>query len=274
MKRLASFVMGQQPCDDSYTKMYEGAMFDAFSNETVYEAVYWYEEIGFRIERSKKNDPTCPTVTVIVPYEALNSALISEEVDILKRLKYYFLHMQPKDETYKSIYEGKMIAELFTQSGEPMEFPEEHAEAIYWENPGSIREGISYEYTQTNKLAKDCPTVKVRIPAEKLGDIPTPDHDERTVLHAFSAQTAAAADFCLRAFGRKLAELNAELYNRSRPDKENGAYYFPKPGGEVLVRNGAYFAMCTPKYYETEAALRSISVTAIRKNSSRCCVFV
>ena len=255
MKRLASFVMGQQPCDDSYTKMYEGAMFDAFSNETVYEAVYWYEEIGFRIERSKKNDPTCPTVTVIVPYEALNSALISEEVDILKRLKYYFLHMQPKDETYKSIYEGKMIAELFTQSGEPMEFPEEHAEAIYWENPGSIREGISYEYTQTNKLAKDCPTVKVRIPAEKLGDIPIPDHDERTVLHAFSAQTAAAADFCMRAFGRKLAELNTELYNRSRPDKENGAYYFPKPGGEVLVRNGAYFAMCTPKYYENGSGI-------------------
>ena len=98
MKRLASFVMGQAPNDDSYAKMYEGAMYDALAvpcGETVYEAVYWYGEIGFRIEKSKKNDPTCPTVTVIVPYEALNSALISEEVDILKRLKYYFLHMQP-----------------------------------------------------------------------------------------------------------------------------------------------------------------------------------
>ena len=123
MKRLASFMMDQAPNDDSYAKMYEGAMYDALavpSGETIYEAVYWYGEIGFRIEKSKKNDPTCPTVTVIVPYEALNSALISEEVDILKRLKYYFLHMQPKDETYKSIYEGKMIAELFTQNGEPM----------------------------------------------------------------------------------------------------------------------------------------------------------
>lgn len=242
-------MMGQQPNDDSYTKMYEGAMYDALAvpcGETVYEAVYWYGEIGFRIEKSKKNDPTCPTVTVIVPYDSL----ILEEVDILKRLKYCFLHMQPKDETYKSIYEGKMIAELFTQSGEPMEFPEEHAEPIYWENPGGIREGISYEYTQTHKLAKDCPTVKVRIPAEKLGDVPLPAHDAQTVHHAFSAQTAAVADFCLRAFGEKVAVLNAALYNRSRPDKENGAYYFPRPGGEVLVRNGAYFAMCQPKYYE------------------------
>ncbi len=249
MKRLSSFIMGQEPGDDSYTKMYEGAMYDALAvpcGETVYEAVYWYGEVGYRIDKSKKSDPTCPTVTVIIPYDML----YSEEVGLLKRLKYYFLHMQPKDETYKSIYEGKMTAELFTESGEPMEFTEEHAEAIYWENPGGIREGISYEYMQTHKLAKDCPTVKVRIPADKLGGVPLPEHDERTVYHAFSAQAAAAADFCLRAFGEKVAELNAELYNRSRPDKENGAYYFPKPGGEVLVRNGAYFAMCQPKYYE------------------------
>ena len=248
MKRLMGFIMGQPPSEDGYTKMYEGAMYDALAipcGETVYEAVYWYGEIGFRIEKSKKDDPTCPTVTVIVPYEMLQG-----ECDTMKRLKYYFLHMQPKDETYKSIYEGKMTAELFTEGEKQMEFPEEHAEAIYWENPGGIREGISYEYTQTHKLAKDCPTVKVRIPVEKFGDVPMPEHDEQTVYHAFSAKTAAAADFCLRAFGEKVAELNAVLYNRSRPDKENGAYYFPKPGGEVLVRNGAYFAMCTPKYYE------------------------
>lgn len=251
MKRLASFVMGQAPNDDSYTKMYEGAMFDVFSNEAVYESVYWYGEIGYRVERSKKNDPTCPTVTVIVPYDLL----FSEEVDDLKRLKYCFLHMQPKDETYKSIYEGKMIATLITSGGEPLEFPEEHAEPIYWENPGGIREGISYVYTQTHKLAKDCPTVKVRIPADKLGAIPLPEHDEMTVHHAFSAQAAAAADFCLRAFGKQVAELNVGLYNRSRPDKENGAFYFPKPGGEVLVRNSAYFAMCQPKYYENGSGI-------------------
>ena len=43
MKRLASFVMGQEPNDDSYAKMYEGAMYDALAvpcGETVYEAVY------------------------------------------------------------------------------------------------------------------------------------------------------------------------------------------------------------------------------------------
>ena len=42
MKRLASFVMGQAPSDYSYTKMYEGAMYDALAvpcGETIYEAV-------------------------------------------------------------------------------------------------------------------------------------------------------------------------------------------------------------------------------------------
>ena len=199
MKRLMSFIMGQPPQEDSYTKMYEGAMFDAFSMETVYEAVYWRDEIGYRMDRSKKNDPTCPTVTVILPYDRI----LGEELEELKRLKYYFLHMQPKDETYKSIYEGKMTAELFTQSGEPMEFLEEHAEPIYWESDGGIREGISYAYSMTHKLAKDCPTVKVRIPVEKFGDVPMPEHDEMTVKHAFSPTAAAAADFCLRAFGGK-----------------------------------------------------------------------
>ena len=248
MKRLKSFILGAEPGDDSYTKMYEGAMYDALAvpcGEIVYEAVYWNGEIGFRVEKSRKNDPTQPTVTVIVPYTELEKG-----DDLLRRLKYYFLNLQPKDETYKPIYEGKMLATLFTESGEAMEFPEEHAEAIYWEEERGIRSGISYEYSQTHKLAKDKPTVKVRIPAEKLGDIPLPEHDDMTVRNAFSAQAAAAADFCLRAFGAQIAQLNAELYNRGRPDKENGAFYFPKPGGEVLVRNGAYFAMCQPKYYE------------------------
>lgn len=254
MKRLKSFILGAEPGDDSYTKMYEGAMYDALAlpcGEIIYEAVYWYGEIGFRVEKSRKNDPTQPTVTVIVPY-----TMLEKEDDLLRRLKYYFLNLQPKDETYKSIYEGKMLATLFTESGEAMEFPEEQAEAIYWDDERGIRCGISYEYAQTHKLAKDKPTVKVRIPAEKLGDIPLPEYEGMTVRNAFSAQAAAAADFCLRAFGTQIAQLNAALYNRGRPDKENGAFYFPKPGGEVLVRNGAYFAVCTPKYYENGSGIK------------------
>ena len=53
----------------------------------------------------------------------------------------------------------------------------------------------------------------------------------------------------LRAFIPYIDELNAELYNRSRPDDENGKYYIYKPGGEVLVRNTAYFAFRPQKDY-------------------------
>jgi len=58
-----------------------------------------------------------------------------------------------------------------------------------------------------------------------------------------------AADFCLREFKRYIDELNAGLYNRSRPDEENGRYYLSSCTGEVLGRNTAYFALCPQKAY-------------------------
>ncbi len=59
-----------------------------------------------------------------------------------------------------------------------------------------------------------------------------------------------AADYCLRAFIPYIDSLNEDLYNRSRPDSENGKYYIHHPGGEVLFRNAAYFALCPQKDYE------------------------
>ncbi len=260
MKRLKGFIIGAEKNDDSYRLMYEGPMYDALAvpcGETVYESVYWSEDafaegeicVGYEITKSRKYAPTLPTVTVYVPYEVIGNT----EDENLKRLKHYLLGLTPNDQTYKSIYEGKMTATLFTASGTPMEFPEEHADPVYYENDADrVRAGVAYEYTQTNKLQKDVPTVKVRIPAEKLGDVPLPetDADEARVKNAFSDAVCAAADFCARRFSTYIDALNRENYNRSRPDKENGAYYYPKPGGEVLARNTAYFAMHTPKYYE------------------------
>ena len=70
-----------------------------------------------------------------------------------------------------------------------------------------------------------------------------------------AARTAtAAADFLLRAFLPYADELNAGLYNRSRTERENGAYLLPRPGSEVLVRNAAFFAVCPQKYYENGSA--------------------
>ena len=62
--------------------------------------------------------------------------------------------------------------------------------------------------------------------------------------------SGAAADFCLRSFARHIDDLNKTLFNRSRPDRENGRYYLYRPGGEVLLRNTAFFAVCPQRDYD------------------------
>lgn len=94
---------------------------------------------------------------------------------------------------------------------------------------------VGFDISHTHKLAQDKPTLTCCIPTEKLG---------------IDTFTATAADFCLREFGRYIDELNEPLYNRSRPDNENGKYYITRPGGEVLKRNSAYFELCAVKDYE------------------------
>lgn len=144
----------------------------------------------------------------------------------MKRLKHYLLNMQSNTTTYRKIYEGELHVLFPDQSTEIQYDP------IYW------NEDISYEITLTHKLAQSKPTLTLSIPIEKLG---------------FDTVTSAAADHCLRSFIPYIDELNSELYNRSRPDEENGKYYIYKPGGEVLVRNTAYFALRPQKDYINES---------------------
>ena len=89
--------------------------------------------------------------------------------------------------------------------------------------------------TRGHKLLKDKPTVTWQIPCEKIGITEISD---------------TCADFCLRKFKKYIDELNRELYNRSRPDNENGKYYIHEPKGEIIKGNTAYFAMCPQKDYE------------------------
>ncbi|MBP3918082.1 MAG: hypothetical protein J6I50_02780 [Clostridia bacterium] len=281
MKRLQKFMMSDEPNDDSYRHMYEGAMCDVLAVPcpiTVYEPIYWQEDIGYAVTEGKSKEPTQPTVTVRIPYETLffdtsctDQTEKTERDTIMKRLKYYLLHLTANDETYKSIYEGKMEAYSIPggeDSDSPFNesayadmniVPQEQKDAVYWENAAqsNARCGVGYEYSMSNKLAKDKPTVKVRIPAEALGEVPVQmQEDDMTVSHAFSAQAAAAADFCQRQFLKQIEELNRAIANRSRPDKENGAYYYPRPGGEVMPRNAAYFAVHMPKYYENGSGIK------------------
>ena len=148
----------------------------------------------------------------------------------MKRLKCKLLSMDTTTTTYNAIYEGSMLVQ---DPSHPSLEPYMDYNATYY------YEDVGFEITTTHKLAQDRPTVVINIPCEKIGlDLP-----EKPVRNA-------VADFCLRTFRKHIDELNADLYNRSRPDNESGKYYFCTPGGEVLQRNTAFFALCPPKDYE------------------------
>ncbi len=144
----------------------------------------------------------------------------------MKRLSNLLRAMQENTSTYTEMYNGPMTVILPVGDGDVRYVDS---------NPTYYHGEIGLVITGTNKLAQDKPTLTWQIPAMMLG---------------IKDFTPAAADFCLRAFGKYVDELNEELYNRSRPDKENGKYYIDHPGGTVLTRNTAFFAMCACKDYE------------------------
>ena len=191
-----------------------------------YDPTYYYGEIGFHISATHKLAQDKPTVTVIIP-PALIFTKNEGDTD-LKRLKYFLLNMETNTQTYKEMYEGEVMLPPGTVGNNDV-FPVFHNDPTYW------HEDLSMHVDTTHKLAQDRPTLTWHVPAEKLG------------IQAF---TTAAADFCLRAFKPYVDALNTELYNRSRPDHENGKYYLHEPGGEVLLRNTAYFAVHRQKDYD------------------------
>ena len=141
----------------------------------------------------------------------------------MKRLKNLLLGMEPNTGTYIGMYEGPML--VIPSIGSSYE----DYDNTYYSN------SIGFKVERTHRLALDKPTLILQIPTNLLG---------------IETYTIAAADYCLRAFKPYIDNLNLELYNRSRPDKENGKYYLYNPGGEVLMRNTAYFRLCPQKDYE------------------------
>ena len=151
---------------------------------------------------------------------------------LLKRLAYFLRNMDQDTHTYPEMYD----AELFVVDPERLTAaPDKCFDPIYY------NEDIGFKITGTHKLAQDKPTVTINIPIEMLSM-------EEDTLQSYTS--AAAADHCLRKFAPYIDGLNAELYNRSRPDSENGKYYLYRPGGEVLCRNTAYFAPCPQRDYD------------------------
>jgi len=157
----------------------------------------------------------------------------------MKRLKFFLRNLERTDTTYSVLYEGALV---FPPPPGKIE-PEHVFEPTYWED------GISYTYLQTGKLAKDKPTVIVAVPAERLG---------------ITRFDVASADALFRAFVPYVDELNDEIYNRARPDKENGKYEILHPGPRVLMRNVSFWREEVPKYYENGSGIRAVE-TAEKK---------
>lgn len=147
----------------------------------------------------------------------------------MKRLKNKILSMEANTTTYKEMYEGSMT---IIDPAYPTMEPYIEYNSIYY------NDSVGFDISTTHKLAQDKPTVVISIPCTMLGI----DASDRSI-------ESAEADFCLRAFKKYIDELNAELYNRSRPDNESGKYYLCTPGGEVIKRSTAYFALCPQKDY-------------------------
>ena len=207
--------------DPHFTDMYEGRI-SLPSNyggyDTMYDPTYWRDDVAYFIERPHKLSLDCPFVTIQVP---LTNLLNREDDAFIKRLKDYILEIERKKSNFKDIYDGKMVI--------PTSPPEFVNDSVYWNGD------VSFDFEPPNKNDLDCPYVGVRIPLSRM---------------KFTEVSETVSDHCLREFAPYIDELNAELFNRSRPDKENGKYYLCNPANEVTLRNGAYFKMCQTKYYD------------------------
>lgn len=157
----------------------------------------------------------------------------------MKRLRMY-LAMQTTSINYKAMYDGKihMISKLAKEAAFDI------SEPIYWKND------IFYEITRTNRLDLSKPTVTIGIPIKKLKIAEGLINGETKI----SQRGIPAADYYLRVFKQYIDVLNKEIYNRKRPDKENGRYYIYEPDGKVLRRNCSYFKLESPKYYENRSS--------------------
>ena len=122
----------------------------------------------------------------------------------MKRLKNKILSMEPNTTTYKAMYEGSMT---IVDPSSTMPAYVDYSSTYY-------NESIGFDISTTHKLAQDKPTVVISIPCATLG-IDIPDKSTESV----------EADFCLRAFKKYIAALNAELYNTCRFRYRDGCGY-------------------------------------------------
>ncbi|RKN83731.1 P-loop domain-containing protein [Paenibacillus ginsengarvi] len=127
----------------------------------------------------------------------------------MKRLAQYFRTLQSRQSSYSMIYEP---------------------DPTYWNND------VAYSIERTHKLTLDKPCITIKIPFDRLGLDETSDQ-------------VVLSDFGLREWIDHIEALNKLLYNRSRSDKENGAFYCFRPSGVVLKRNASSVEVFSEKWY-------------------------
>ena len=242
MRRLYQILKPMKNSECAYTQMYNGPMVihEVSGSVDADDNVYFEDSVSYEISQTSKHKQDLPTVTIAMPLDEL----IKERENIeLKRLKYYLLKMTNNESTYSEIYNGKMqvlkgdCAKAIKENGDTdeqedvkLEFTEVRDNTYFLE-----KDAASFDIELSGKLQKDKPTITYKIPLEKL---------------KFEDCSVAAADYCLRAFAPYADEINEILYNRSRPDNENGKIYVDKPSSKVILRNTAFFAYCPQRGYE------------------------
>ncbi|WJH33730.1 ABC-ATPase domain-containing protein [Paenibacillus sp. CC-CFT747] len=104
------------------------------------------------------------------------------------------------------------------------------SDPTYWNHD------VAYSIERTHKLTLDKPCITIKIPFDRLG---LDENRDPMVL----------SDFALRGWIERNKALNDLIYNRSRSDKENGAFYCFRPTHVVLPRNASFVEVISEKWY-------------------------
>lgn len=107
---------------------------------------------------------------------------------------------------------------------------------IYEPDPTYWNNDVAYCIERTHKLTLDKPCIIIKIPFDRLG---IDENRDQVVL----------SDFALREWVDHIEVLNELIYNRSRSDKENGAFYCLNPTNVVLQRNASFVEVISEKWY-------------------------
>ncbi len=248
---------GMQNGERSFTRIYEGPMSVHLGTSQWGDSssTYYSGDVGFTLGHSSRRELDRPTVLVTIPIDTLF------EENSMKRLKSYFLKMEEKTTTY-TYNEGRRNHSLY-DCDSTVHFREAGIEPESQSDPRFWSGDVSYVLSRTSKLEPDKPTMTAEIPLSELG-LGDLDDDLKS----------AAADVLLREFGRFFEDANAELYNRARPEKENGRFIVHVPSGEVLVRNTAFFAEIPSKDYENGSGINVYILPEAELKPPRLCFCV